>query len=103
MYALGPYLIIKIAIVLLSNVITFNEIFLVQFSNFCLYSWIGVLLFLAIKEVNDYSVKETAKVIFLTIFFALIVVLLIFVLYVLTTQVYDFIESIIREVVYRIE
>lgn len=103
MYALGPYLIIKIAIVLLSNVITFNEIFLVQFSNFCLYSWIGVLLFLAIKEVNDYSVKETAKVIFLTIFFALIVVLLIFVLYVLTTQVYDFIESIIREAVYRIE
>lgn len=103
MYALGPYIIIKIAIVLLSNVITFNEIFLIRFSNFCLYSWVLILLFLAVKEVNDYSAKETAKVIFLTIFFALIVVLLIFILYILTTQAYDFIESIIGEAVYRIE
>ena len=102
-YTFGPYLIIKIIIVLLSNVITYNEIFLVQFSNFCLYAWMLVLLFIAIKELNGYTVRETVKVILLTVFFALIVVLLIFIMYVLTTQVYDFIESMIGEAVYRIE
>lgn len=102
-YALGPYLIIKILIVLLSNVITFNEIFLVNFSNFCMYSWVIILLFLSVKEVNDYTVKETVKVIILTLFFSLIVILLLFILYVLASQVFDFIESIIREVVYRVE
>ncbi|AGC68115.1 NHL repeat protein [Thermoclostridium stercorarium subsp. stercorarium DSM 8532] len=102
-YSLGPYLVIKILVVLLSNVITYNEIFLVEFSNFFLYLWISVLLFIAVKEINGYSVKETVKVILLTAFFALIVVLLIFIMYVLTTQVYDFIEAIIGEAVYRFE
>ncbi|UZQ86642.1 hypothetical protein ODU73_001110 [Thermoclostridium stercorarium] len=83
--------------------ITYNEIFLVEFSNFFLYLWISVLLFIAVKEINGYSVKETVKVILLTAFFALIVVLLIFIMYVLTTQVYDFIEAIIGEAVYRFE
>lgn len=102
-YSLGPYLIFKIPIVLLSNVITYNEIFLVQFANFILYSWIGVLLFMSVKEVNDYTVPETIKVILLSIFFALIVVLLIFIIYVLAVQLYDFVDSIIGEVVYRLD
>lgn len=102
-YALGPYILIKLGIVLLSNVITFNEVFLIQFSNFCLYSWVGVLLFLTVKEINDYTVRETIKVIILSLFFALIVVLLLFIIYVLTSQLVDFVESIIGEAVYRIE
>lgn len=102
-YSLGPYIILKPFIVLLSNVLTYNEVFLVNFANFILYTWIAVLLFMTIKEVNNYSVAETVKVIFITLFAALIAVLLLFILYVLISQVTDFIQSIYGEVVYRFE
>jgi tetratricopeptide (TPR) repeat protein len=102
-YALAPYIVLKPFIIILSNVITLNEKFIVQFANFIMYSWVIVLLFLAIKEVNNYSVGETVRIIFLTIFCALITLLLLFILYVLISQVTDFIQSICGEVVYRFE
>ncbi len=99
-YSLAPYIVLKPFIILLSNVITLNEKFIVQFANFIMYSWIIVLLFMAIKEVNNYSVRETVRIIFLTIFCVLIALLLLFILYVLISQVTDFIQSIWGEVVY---
>lgn len=100
-YALGPYILLKPLIILLSNGITYNEVFLVNFSNFILYSWILLLLFMTVKEINNYSVGETFKVIFLTLFCVLIAILLLFILYVLILQVADFVQSIYGEVVYR--
>lgn len=102
-YALGPYMIIKPLVVIISNIITYNEVFLVRFSNFCMYTWVVILLFLAVKEINNYTVKETVKVILLTFFCALIAALLLFILYVLVSQVKDFAQAIYGEVVYRLE
>lgn len=102
-YALGPYIVLKPVVVLMSNVITYNEVFLVKFSNFFLYSWVVILLFMAVKEINNYTVRETFRVILLTFFCALIAVLLLFILYVLVSQVTDFIQAIYGEVVYRLE
>lgn len=102
-YSLGPYIVLKPFIVLLSNVVTINEMFLIEFSNFCLYAWIIVLIFLSIKEINNYSVMETVKIILLTFFCALIAVLLLFILYVLVSQVVDYVQAIYGEVVYRLE
>lgn len=102
-YALGPYFIIKPIVVILTNIITYNEVFIVQFANFVMLTWIAILLFLAIKEINNYSMGETFKVILLTLFCALIAVLLLFILYVLISQVVDFVQAIYGEVVYRFE
>jgi hypothetical protein len=65
-------------------------------------TWIVILLFLAIKEVNNYSLKETIKIILLTAFTALIAVLVLFIVYVLISQVIDFVQAIYGEVVYRL-
>ena len=54
------------------------------------------------KEINNYSVKETVKIICLTAFTILIAVLLAFIIYVLWAQVFDFVQSIAGEVVYKI-
>ncbi|MFV0343288.1 MAG: YIP1 family protein [Anaerocolumna sp.] len=102
-YSLGPYILLKPFIVVLSNVVTINEKFLIEFSNFCLYAWIIVLLFMSIKEINNYSVMETVKIILLTFFCALIAVLLLFILYVLVSQVVDYVQALYGEVVYRLE
>lgn len=101
-YSFGPYLIIQPVLFLFSHVVTENEEFFVSFGNLAMLAWVGVLIFLSIKEINNYSVKETIKIILLTVFTILIVCLLAFIIYVLWSQVFDFIQSICREVVYKI-
>lgn len=100
-YCLTPYLVLQPFIFLLSRVVTLNEQFLVSFSQTFMYAWIVVLIVVAIKEINNITMKETFKVIFLTFFTALIFMLLVYILYVLWQQVYDFISAIVGEAVYR--
>lgn len=100
-YCLTPYFALQPIVFVLSHVLTYNEYFLIDFVNLVMYVWIVILIVLAIKEINNYTMKETAKVIFLTFFTALIGALLIFIIYVLWMQVFDFISAISGEVVYR--
>ena len=100
-YSFGPYLIIQPVLLVLSHVVTTNEAFFVDFGNLAMLTWVGVLIFLSIKEINNYTVKETIKIIALTLFTILIVCLLAFILYVLASQVFDFVQSICGEVVYK--
>ncbi|KAB8128059.1 DUF1282 domain-containing protein [Gracilibacillus oryzae] len=102
-YAFAPYFIFKPFIILASNFLTFNEIYLLNLANFIIYGWVAILLFVMIKEINDYTIRETFKIIFLTLFMILIAVLLIFIVYVLILQMIDFVISIVNEGVYRIE
>lgn len=101
-YCLTPYIIIKPFIIIVSNVLTYNEVFILQFANLFIEVWMVILIFLSIKEVNNYSVKETVKVILLTAFTILIAALLIFIIYVLMSQAIDFVVTVVREAVYRI-
>ncbi|MBR6303204.1 MAG: DUF1282 family protein [Lachnospiraceae bacterium] len=101
-YCFTPYLIFTPILFILSHVVSNNEIFFVQFGSLCMWVWIAVLVFISIQEINNYTVGETIKIILLTIFTILIVALLIFIIYVLWSQVFDFLQSIFGEVVYRI-
>jgi tetratricopeptide (TPR) repeat protein len=102
-YSFAPYFMIKPFVIVFSNFLTFNEVYLLNFTNFFTYSWVAILIFLMVKEINDYSVKETIKVLFLTLFTILIGVLLIFIVYVLISQMLQFFISIFNEGVYRFE
>lgn len=101
-YCLTPYIVIKPFVVIVSNVLTYNEVFLISFANIIIWVWMIVLMLLTVKEINNFSVKETAKALALTAFTVLILSLLICIIYVLFSQVIDFISSVVREVVYRI-
>ncbi|GAF64096.1 hypothetical protein BTS2_0988 [Bacillus sp. TS-2] len=102
-YSFAPYFFIKPFLILISNIFTYNEMYLLQFANVFIYTWVGVLVFLMIKEINDYSMKETIKIILLTIFTMLIGVLLLFIVYVLVSQMLSFVVSIFNEGVFRFE
>ena len=82
--------------------LTNNEIFLTQMLTILTYGWIVVIAVIGIKEVNNFTMKETVKVILLTAFAALILALLIFIIYVLWAQVFEFIFAIFGEGVYRL-
>lgn len=101
-YSLMPYVFLTPVIFVLSHIITINEQFLITLAQFVMIVWVLVLAIVSLKEVNNYTPKETAKVIFLTFFTILIMALLIFIIYVLWAQVFEFINAIFGEVVYRL-
>jgi sugar lactone lactonase YvrE len=101
-YSFGPYLVILPFVFLLSHIVTYNEEFFVSFGTLFMFVWVAVLIVISVREINNYTVGETVKIILLTLFTILIVCLLAFILYVLWAQVLDFVQSFVREVVYRI-
>lgn len=101
LYSMAPYLVFTPIIFMMSHVVTFNEVFFIEFAQLFMIVWIAVLVFIAIKEINNYKVKETFKIIGLTVFTILIACLLAFIIYVLWSQVFDFLQSVFGEVVYR--
>ena len=96
------YLVFMPFIFAISHVITYNESFFVTFASLFMWVWIAILVFISIREINNYTIKETVKIIGLTVFTILIALLLAFILYVLGSQVIDFVQSIFREAVYKI-
>lgn len=101
-YSLAPYIVFTPIIFVLSHVVTYNEVFFVEFAQLFMFVWIAILAFISIREINNYSIKETVKIIGLTVFTILIALLLAFIIYILWTQVFDFVQSIAGEVVYRL-
>ena len=101
-YSLMPYIVLMPVIYLLSHVLTNNELFLTRMLSILTYGWIAVVAVIGLKEVNNFSVGQTVKVILLTAFTALILALLIFIIYVLWAQVFEFISAIFGEGVYRL-
>lgn len=101
-YSLTPYIVFTPLIYILSHVLTNNEVFLTTMLSILTYGWIAVIAFIGLKEVNNFTFWQTVKVILLTLFAALILALLIFIIYVLWAQVFGFIGALIGEGVYRL-
>ena len=85
----------------LTNVLTFNEEFFITLIDFVSIGWTALLVILTIMYQNDYTLKKTFTTIILTLFTVLVVVALAVVLYMLISQLVDFVTSVYGEVVYR--
>lgn len=100
-YALTPMLVFQPVLLIMTNVLTFNEQFFITLVNFVCTGWTGLLVVLMIMYMNDYTFKKTLKIIVITLFTVLVTVALLFVMYMLISQLVDFVSSIYGEVVYR--
>lgn len=100
-HALIPYIILTPILAIISNGLTYNEWIVYQLLDGLRYLWSGILIVLMIKEIHNYDVKALLKNIFLTIFTMVMLILIGFLLYVLTTQLWNYVESIIQEVILR--
>lgn len=101
-YSLMPIFLIKPVCIILTNVLTYNESFIIEFASFAMYGWTFILLIIMIKEIHDYKLRDVFKNMFLTLFTIFILVLVVFILYILLAQVIDFVSSIVGEAVYKI-
>jgi uncharacterized membrane protein (GlpM family) len=100
-YALAPYIVFQPFLILISNVLTYNEAFLYTFPQYVVIGWTLILLFLMVKQIHNYTVGETVKNILLTLFMVFIIIVIVFIIFVLFTQEAEFLQSIFREVIVR--
>jgi len=100
-YSFAPIYVLKPMVIIMTNVLTLNEAFFITFTNVIAYGWTAVLIFLVIKNLNDYTFGKTIKTVIMALFVTLIVALLIFIIYVLIMHVADFGTGFSREVVFR--
>ena len=100
-HALIPYIILTPILAIISNGLTYNEWIVYQLLDGLRFVWSGALIVLMIKEVHNYDVKALLKNIFLTFFTMVMLVLIGFLMYVLTAQLWNYVESIIQEVILR--
>lgn len=101
-YSLMPVIVFCPIATVLSNVLTNNEAFLVTLLQFLAYAWTGVLFVLMLMFLNDFSFRKTVIIIFWSIFTLLVVVAITFIVIVLLNQLWEFVQVIYGEVVYRI-
>lgn len=101
-YALSPIIIFLPFYIILSNIITLNEIILLQILAFYIITYTLILIYVGIREVHNYEIKETFKNILLTIFTMFIIVLICFIIYVFSSQLIDFLVSLLKEVFFRV-
>lgn len=97
-YALFPYALFALPIALFSNLLSLNEAFLYNFSLNVTWAWTGLMLFLMVKEIHNYTFGETIRNVLLTLFTMAIMVLAGYILYILFYQLFDFITALFREV-----
>lgn len=101
-YSLSPFIIGVIPMVIMSNIFTYNEAFIYElFLSIMIVYSLG-LLFIMIKEIHNFTFWETVKNIILTIFLSFIFLIVVYVIYLLLNQIYDFVVSVFREVSLRV-
>jgi len=97
-YSLWPYALFALPIALISNVLTLNEVFIYSFSLNIVWVWTGIMFFIMVKEVHNYSFSEAVRNVLVTIFTMGLFILTGYILFVLFNQLFDFVSAIFQEV-----
>jgi len=96
-----PILFIVPIVAIYSNVLTYQEtVFFVGPLTFA-YIWVAIYFFFMIKEIHNYEVSETVKIILKSIFTMLIMGIFLFVIYSLNNQIFSVASDIARELIER--
>ncbi|MDR0300595.1 MAG: YIP1 family protein [Streptococcaceae bacterium] len=97
-HSLAPIILLLLPTVLLTNILTLNEAFIIQYAYLIMAGWSILLLMLMVSKIHDFSLAGTLKNVFLTIFAIAIMLFTLYILWVLGGQLIDFIKAIVWEV-----
>lgn len=101
-YALVPYVLIQLPMVILSNMITFDE---ASFYNVLIsisVIWCLFLVFVGLMMVHDYGPGKTVIFLIVTVVGAGVIIFLILTFFSLLSDAISYFVSIYREIVYRL-
>ena len=101
-YALVPYVLIQLPLVLISNGITFEE---AEFYNVLMIVsvvWSVLLVFVGLMQIHDYGPGKTLIFVVVTLLGAMIIIFLILVFFSLLSDAAAYFVSMYREIVFRL-
>lgn len=101
-YSLAPYFLLLPVMAIISQVLTFNEAFIISFINTIAIGLTIIYFFFMVKETHFYNVKDTIKSILISGFTMVMMLLGVFILYILLNELVILIKDIIMEVYYRV-
>jgi DNA-binding beta-propeller fold protein YncE len=97
-YSLAPILFMIPPVILLANVATYNEQYLITTLTGVAIAISAVYTVLALIGIHNYNFKETVANLLLTFFFMAVIIFALSIAYLLLKQILDFIISIVVEV-----
>ena len=100
-YCCVPYIICNVLAVLLSNVLVAAEPFAGYVSTFG-SAWSLVVLFIGLMVIHEYGFVKNVFSCFCTLFVMFLLVFLIMLLGSLTSDLYGFVVTIAKEILYRV-
>ena len=98
--SLTPVILMLPFIVIVSNVLTYNESFIYYFGLIVMLLWTGILLFVVMKETHNYTFKQTVTNFILTLLMMFILIIVIILLYLIVYQVCGFVVDLFKEVIF---
>lgn len=98
--SLTPIIIMLPFIVIISNVLTYNESFIYYFALIVMFIWTGILLFVIIKETHNYTFKQTIVNFILTALMMFILIVVVILLYIIIYQVCGFVIDLVKEAIF---
>lgn len=98
-YAFAPVFMLSIPIFILTNILSYNEMIIYQIANVVMYGWTFILLFLTYQQVHDYTFWQTVKNFLLTAVTFVLSLLAVVVLYMLVSQLFGYVSSVMTEVI----
>ncbi len=99
--SLMPIVLILPILIVLSNVLTYNEIFIYQFLMFIMVAWSALLLFFNVKDTHNFTVKETIYHFIMSVLMMIVMLIIVVMVYMMLNQVVTFIADLIKEVIIR--
>ena len=101
-YALVPYILIQLPMILVSNMLTYEEGSLYSVMLSISVIWCAFLVFVGLMEIHDYGPGKTFIFIIVTIVGAAVIIFLILVFFSLLSDAVGFFVSLYREANYRL-
>ena len=101
-FSVTPYFLVLPFLAILSQGLTFNEAFLIQFVQFIGLALSVVYFFFMVKETHYYSLKETTASILISFFTMLMLLLGSFIIYILLSELATLLVDLVLEVFYRV-
>lgn len=101
-YVLLPYIVFTLPMTFLSNFLTYNELFIFDFYHQIILIWSMILLLISIKGLHNYTLFEFIKNTLIILFGMFMIILVGLLIYAFSGQLFEFVISIIREVIYRV-
>ena len=101
-YALVPYILIQLPMVIISNGLTFEEgsIFSIMLSVSVI--WCCFLVFIGLMQVHDYGPGKTLIFLVVTVVGAMVIIFLVLTFFSLLSDAIAYFVSLYREIVYRL-